>query len=129
MPGDLPGVDGNEDKEVCECVSVACLWCWVGGWDHHCCGSQRWFTLGGCQVSETSWRIRGSTQNSVCINNNHTSDGLWCCISKESTLSSMLHVKGISQCLYQPPPPSIYSPILPHPFCQTPPFGQAVPRG
>lgn len=52
MPGDLPGVDSNEDKEVCECVCV----CEVGG-DHHCCTSQGLFSLGRCQVSETSWRI------------------------------------------------------------------------
>lgn len=31
MPGDLPGVDGNEDKEVCECVCLL-LACGVGWW-------------------------------------------------------------------------------------------------
>ena len=30
MPGDLPGVDSNEDKEVCECECV-CVWGGGGG--------------------------------------------------------------------------------------------------
>lgn len=62
MPGDLPGVDSNEDKEVWEYVfevGVGSLEGGVGGvWDHHRCRSQGWFTLGGCQASERSSKLR-----------------------------------------------------------------------
>lgn len=69
MPGDLPGVDSNEDKEVWEYVfevgagSLEGGGVWGGwgggcGWDHHRCRSQGWFTLGGCQASERSSKLR-----------------------------------------------------------------------
>lgn len=120
MPGDLPGVDSNEDKEGLVCVCV-CVW---GGGDHHCCGSQGWLTLGSCQLSERRRRIKSSTQKSVCINNNHL---LW---------PLVLHLQGVHcgfcVCMWRVYHNVYATPFIhPHPptFLPDPPRGLAVPHG
>ncbi len=103
---------------MCMCVCVR----WG---DCHCCGSQGWFTLGSCQESQTSWRMCGPTQNTVCINNNH----LWWPL--------VLHLQGVRVvfyvCTWRVYPNVYTTPVYPphspspHTHPARPPFGLAVP--
>lgn len=46
MPGDLPGVDSDENKDMFVCAYCKC----EVREAHHCCGSHGQFILGSCQL-------------------------------------------------------------------------------
>lgn len=124
MPGDLPGVDSNEDKEVWEYVCVR----WRGGRE----SSLLWIP-GMVHTGQMpgEWdkleNMRLNSENSVCINNNH----LWWPL--------VLYLQGVhvafNVCTWRICPnvytTPIYSSVLPHPRTSSarPPFGLAVPHG
>lgn len=122
MPGDLPGVDSNEYKEVFESVCVLVYVCEVRG------GSSLLWIPGmvhtGKMPGEWDEQENVKLKNSYCINNNHLR---WPLVLYLQGVHCVFHVFLHEEYIptLMPPPSSLTPPT----YSARPPFGLAVPHG